>query len=806
MSTLLSPGVYIAENDLSAISPNTSANVTFIATKFHNGPCDEPMMITNKNNYELIYGKPANDNFNGWFQGYKFFDYGDQLIVSRAYIDEYTVEATIDNPTTVYNFYTKPEDIIPVEDPLDPTTIIYYQMRITTPDSYDFKVRVGDVVTINSGTDLGTIMSIDIWDQTLSSPQSGYNMLGYDTYDNIMAKLGNINDMWVVNEDGHADDNIAYVWGDTVTTGTFTWEAQGDYVQPLQLRLTLKFSSDPSQVTTQALSGVIKLQTDYHRNGGTQAYARGILDNSTETIKPKFANATNPGFNVDVPVPTENGSTVITNPNRLNYIYDLIKNESDFDVLYTDNALQSFMQGIKLKFYTKYANEHQIEICIANPYDFLVIDDKNTNKAIAFTNRVGNTIEYIYLTSLFDYTPLDDEFAIAIKYGDDIETYVVSLDPESLDGNGRNNYIETVINDNSKYIKIVDNIATPADLETPMVSGHPASYLICDRFGWDTDSLGNDLIGTPAADGVASTVLVVQGGNDPTPDQGSLRDAYFQVEDKDLWEIDVVIADESEPNIAIELADARKDCIAYVGAKYEDTVGRKAEQATNNIVNYITRGNVTRTMFAAFFANYFKVYDKYNKKSRWINCAGDMAGIRCDTTSKNAPWWVSAGLKRGIIRNIERLAFTPSLPQRDSMYKNGINPIVQFPGTGNLVWGNKTLYPIASSFDRINVRTLFNTLERTMAKAARSQLFEFNDSYTRNAILSMFNPYLATIKAGRGITDYLVICDETNNTPDVISRNELHCDIYIKPAYAAEMILLVFNNVGTRSFSEVIGA
>jgi phage tail sheath protein FI len=183
-----------------------------------------------------------------------------------------------------------------------------------------------------------------------------------------------------------------------------------------------------------------------------------------------------------------------------------------------------------------------------------------------------------------------------------------------------------------------------------------------------------------------------------------------------------------------------------------------------------------------------------------------MAGIRCSVSSDNAAWWVSAGMKRGKIANIDRMAFVPSQPQRDTLYKNGINPLVTFPGTGHLVWGNKTLLPYASSFDRINVRSLFNTLERAMAKAARSQVFEFNDPYTRNAILAMFNPFLATVQAGRGITDYLVICDETNNTPDVISRNELRVDIYIKHTFAAEFIHLNFVNVGSRSIAEVVGA
>ena len=396
--------------------------------------------------------------------------------------------------------------------------------------------------------------------------------------------------------------------------------------------------------------------------------------------------------------------------------------------------------------------------------------------------------------------------------GNQVESFLVSFDELAVDGNNRSNYIETVINEQSKLVYVIDN-KEEIDI--------PASYLVCDKYGWETSESGEVYVGTPAANGVETVNLTSIGGRSPKAGRGALRDAYFTVEDKELYEIDVVIGNEyvdgdyDNQNYAIELADTRKDCIAFIGARYIDTVKKKSAEATKNIISYLTETNIavrgqsvkpTRTMFAAFFANYLKVYDKYNKKSRYINCAGDAAGVRCQVSGTQDAWWVSAGIRRGVLKNIERLAFTPSQAQRDNLYKAGINPIVSFPGSGNLIWGNKTLHPLASSFDRINVRTLFNTLERSSAKAARSQVFEFNDPYTRNSILSMFNPYLATIKAGRGIVDYLVVCDESNNTADIISRNELRVDLYIKPNYAAEMILLTFTNVGTRSFASVVGA
>ena len=537
-------------------------------------------------------------------------------------------------------------------------------------------------------------------------------------------------------------------------------------------------------------------------NGGTQAVVRGAITDGV----PANANAVS-DINVDY-----NDGVSDYGLNRLSYQYDLIKNSEEWSYLNSQvtNPLATFMTGVKLKFFNKTTNTDSVEIAIASSTDFENVNGENY--AIAFTETLGENTENIYLTSLFSYYPTSDQIAVAIKMGSVIESFLVSFDELSVDGNNRSNYIETVINEQSKLVYCIDN-KDQIDV--------PATYLICDRYGWETTEDGEVLEGIPATLGVPTTILYSQGGRSPKISRGALRDAYFSVEDKELYEIDVVIGNEyvdgdyDNQNYAIELADARKDCVAFIGARYVDTVKKKSADATRNIIDYLTETNISkrgksvrpvRTMFAAFFANYLKIYDKYNKKSRYINCAGDTAGVRCKVSGAQDAWWVSAGIRRGVLRNIERLAFTPSQAQRDNLYKNGINPLVSFPGSGNLIWGNKTLHPLASSFDRINVRTLFNTLERSSAKAARSQVFEFNDPYTRNSILSMFNPYLASIKAGRGIVDYLVVCDETNNTPDIISRNELRVDIYIKPNYAAEMILLTFVNTGTRSFSSVVGA
>lgn len=753
MATLLSPGVYIEEVDASNIVPNISNNIAFFAGNFTRGPVEQPYVVTNKIELEQVFGYPTDANYNEWFQCYKFFDYANQLIISRAYesADLTTTPTINDSKQKIFKLY---DDVLPTDMPSNNT------VNILTSSVYDFSYSVGDWITLGNSTMIYTITAFESIEE----------------------------------EDGRA-----------------TNPTKAPQLLQVTLHSPLGKSAIEASIATVGAGSDVFINSIRHLNGGTQAFTRGAVDVDGKPINAYAVSSQNIDY-----IDSALGFTPDAADNRFNYSYVIIKNkdEWDFNSAKVTNPYATFLSGdiapAKLKFYNKTASQDVVQIAIANPEDFAYNDGKNY--AIAFQTPNGSNIEYIYLTSLFQYYPQDDQIAIMFKMGDVIESYVVSFDELSVDGNNKSNYIQNVINEQSALIYVIEN---------KEVQDSPATYLVCDKYGWETDSTGKINVGTSAENGVATTNLFSKGGRNPLVSIGALTDAYFTVEDKERFEIDVVIGNEyisgtyDNQNVAIDLATARKDCVAFIGARYVDTVEKKSGVATQNVINYILetnnnlRGNsikLTRSMFGAFFANYFKIYDKYNKKSRYINCAGDVAGIRCQTSAAQDAWWVSAGVRRGILKNIDRLAFTPSQSQRDNLYKNGINPIVSFPGSGNLVWGNKTLHPLASSFDRINVRTLFNTLERSATKAARSQVFEFNDAYTRNAILSMFNPYLATVKAGRGIVDYLVICDDSNNTPDVISRNELRVDIYIKPNYAAEFILLTFTNVGTRSFASVIGA
>jgi phage tail sheath protein FI len=199
-------------------------------------------------------------------------------------------------------------------------------------------------------------------------------------------------------------------------------------------------------------------------------------------------------------------------------------------------------------------------------------------------------------------------------------------------------------------------------------------------------------------------------------------------------------------------------------------------------------------------------YDRYNDVNRWIPLNGDVAGLCARTDQTNDAWFSPAGFNRGNVKNIIKLAYNPSKADRDILYPNGINPIVSFPGQGTVLYGDKTLLAKPSAFDRINVRRLFIVLEKAISRSAKFSLFEFNDAFTRSQFKNLITPYLRNVQGRRGITDFLVVCDDTNNTPQVIDSNQFIGDIYIKPARSINFIQLNFVAVGTGvQFSEVVG-
>ena len=450
-----------------------------------------------------------------------------------------------------------------------------------------------------------------------------------------------------------------------------------------------------------------------------------------------------------------------------------IMNANEFEALETSIAMTS--------------DDAKIKIIARNPGDWAEDLEIAIAKPSAFNLDVPSMVfDGISLDDLFEYFPTGTEVGIVIRVGDVItEVFTVDFDPAAKDVNGKSTYIESVIFNNSNLIYVKDNTAAAEDIE---------NYI---------HELGDVEGGTATA---LETISLL-GAHSSSIQMDDLLNAYELWDNKEEVDIDIVIANELDGGASAKaLCDTRKDCIGFIGAYYGDTVGKKASQAVAKLIAWRKFGDLNyNNMFVVSCANYKYQYDRYNDKMRWMNIAGDIAGLRAQTSSNRASWWASAGLERGQLKNVKKLAFNPNQGHRDLLYKNGLNPIVAFPDQGKVMWGQKTLLDKPSSFDRVNVRGLFNTMERSLSKMAKYQVMEFNDNFTRNRIISMIKPFLGSVQAGRGIQDFLVICDTSNNTPDVISRNQLVVDVYIKPTYVAEFIHLKFTNAGTNSFSEVIG-
>ena len=255
----------------------------------------------------------------------------------------------------------------------------------------------------------------------------------------------------------------------------------------------------------------------------------------------------------------------------------------------------------------------------------------------------------------------------------------------------------------------------------------------------------------------------------------------------------------------IAIADLRKDCIACISPHRAGVVNvSNSDTQTDNIVDYYAA--LQSSSYAVFDSGYKYTFDRFNNEFRYIPLNGDIGGLMARTAINSFSWFSPAGASRGAINGAVKLAYNPTQAQRDIIYPKRINPVIASPGAGIILFGDRTGLGVASAFDRINVRRLFLTVESTIERAARDQLFEFNDVITRTNFLNIVDPFLRDVKAKRGITDFVVVCDETNNTPDIIDSNQFRADIFVKPARSINFIGLTF--VATRtgvSFEEVVG-
>ena len=365
-----------------------------------------------------------------------------------------------------------------------------------------------------------------------------------------------------------------------------------------------------------------------------------------------------------------------------------------------------------------------------------------------------------------------------------VEAMLVSSDPTAIDDTGANIFVENWVNDNSEYIRV----ATTAAFKNK-----------------DFQKLGMpDYVNLGGG---------IRGQGDIVAD-GDIIEAYELYSDAEYIDVNIFIDSNKSTTVKQSIqtiCEGRADAVGVLDVPKSLVVNNKGNEATDcrdyRLGTHTTFNLNENSSYIATYTNWLNVYDKWNSKHRWIPASGHVAGIYANTDEVSEPWFAPAGLNRAILGNIRKLAWNPVKGERDILYKNGMNPIVSFPGQGKVIWGQKNMLDKNSAFNRINVRRLFIIIGKSVSTALKYFLFEPNDTFTRLAIINMIDPFLRDVVARRGVFDYLIVCDERNNTPERIDRNELWCDIYIKPTRTAEFIVL--NLIATKtgaSFTELVAA
>ena len=387
-------------------------------------------------------------------------------------------------------------------------------------------------------------------------------------------------------------------------------------------------------------------------------------------------------------------------------------------------------------------------------------------------------------------------------------------------------WYENYLADFSEYVYAGGNPSNAIDAyhgTNPVATGF-ATYSGVKSTAFTPISTGDGLWGQNAQGvtfaAIGNTSYTLKGGEDYSSyggmkaELGPTITAYGLFSNKDEIQVDYLIMgpgctseaeSQAKANYLISVANSRKDCVATIGAHRGNVVNvTNTDTQTNNLVNYFS--SLQSSSYAVFDSGYKYMYDRFNNKFRYVPCNGDVAGLMTRTSIVAYPWFSPAGQQRGILNNAVKLAYNPNKAQSDRLYPQRINSIVTQPGLGTLLFGDKTALGYASAFDRINVRRLFLTVEQALQRAAEAQLFELNDELTRANFKNIVEPYLRDVQAKRGIYGFLVVCDTSNNTPDVIDNNEFRADIFLKPAKSINYVTLTF--VATRtgvSFEEVAG-
>lgn len=759
MSTFLSPGVNVSEIDLTTVVPGVSTSVGAFAGLFRWGPVGQRLLIDSEDRLLSHYAKPTNYNAETWFTAANFLGYTNSLYISRAA----NTSGAVASGSFVANSVsgTVSNNYFYVSNTAGMTAGMYVTQS-NNSSVVSLNTTISQVVNSTAVVLSQTSNSTSTVSLYFGNPTTSYTALGLEP-GTFVANLVNqivTNDTSYTTKDGTFESGVTYLA-----------KYPGDIGNSLRVSVVDNSNSYSSNISLSntLISGTISINTG----------------SNTATLV--FIGDTGGTFAANVVSRITIGDQILFGNSSIN---------------------QQYMKVVSVDTPTTNATASETTINFTVPYRLHTNYSSNTfTRQWEFFNAVGTAPGQSDYQQLNGNTAAMDELHLVVVDEDGhfsgtpgtiLETFAGlsrATDAKNLDGSI--NYYKDVINQNSNYI-----------------------WFGADRPGAVSNTATNLVSSSTTSPGNYNFTLGSDGRNESAVDLATVATAYDLFASKE--EVDISLVLQGRPiggttvsggltvsnyllaNYIIDnIVGVRKDCVAAISPDKNLALNNYGQEAVSTVA---WRNVVHDSSYAIMDSGYKYQYDRYNDLYRWIPLNGDVAGLMARTDHTNDAWWSPAGFNRGQIKNLVKLAWNPRQSERDLLYPNGINPVVTFPGQGTVLYGDKTLQSKPSAFDRINVRRLFIVLEKAISTAAKYQLFEFNDTFTRSQFKNMVTPYLRTIQGRRGITDFLVVCDDTNNTPQIIDTNQFVGDIYIKPARSINFIQLNFIAVGTGvQFSEVVG-
>ena len=741
-----SPGVVVQERDLTTVSTVSSANVGVLAAPFESGPVEEIVEISSERALAERFGDPNGANYEYWFTASQFLAYGGLLKTIR--VNSSTLKNAVDTGTAplIKNF----QEYETTYEPANNSWTWAAKTAGTKGNS------IGIFIT-DAGADHIAV---------LPAPSSG-NEWEYVANAALTAASGDA---------GKVYKYSLLIDIDTIV-GSFT----------PGVATTINIGGSQESVNVLAYDATNKrLEIDLPSGGVT-----GIIANDQAITQGTNTAAVNTTIERRLYIAKDKGSIDFATSDVL---ADTNSNNATVSSVRTEYAEREYLPGVKW------------------------INVAPRPETSQFTDQVGGHRDELHILVV------DIDGKITGTTGALLERYIgLSKASNAKTSVGETNYYVDVLKQRSQYIYWGEHEGTTYAATATAADGIWGQTADARQFNLLQSATGTtDFPGgvtTVATKKNATYYYRLSGGADYAVTGGQysvsntdVTTAYQLVEDPESQTIDFLLTGPSgnDDSAAIakitglvNIAEERRDCMVFVSPRRANVVGQtNTTTITTNIVDFMKQ--LPSSSYVVFDSGYKYIYDKYSDVYRYIPCNGDMAGLCLQTTEVSEAWFSPAGFQRGVLRNAIKLAYTPTKTQRDNLYANRVNPIVAFPGQGVVLFGDKTALGFASAFDRINIRRLFLVIERVIQSAAKSQLFEQNDESQRSLFVNIIEPYLRDVQGRRGITDFIVKCDSTNNTPEAVDRGEFYAEIFIKPTRTINYITLTF--VATRTgvaFTEV---